>query len=73
LKLVVGTAADIEEAAQLVCQLDWPRECVALMPLSATRAEYRAHAARVAEAAVALGFRFSPRLQIEIWDGRRGK
>jgi 7-carboxy-7-deazaguanine synthase len=73
LKLVVHTDADIEEAAELVTQLDWPAERVALMPLADTRTQYRTRAPKVAEAALALGYRFSPRLQLELWDGRRGR
>jgi len=72
LKLVVGTDADIEEAAALVTTLGWPAERVALMPLADTREQYRACAPKVAEAALAFGYRFSPRLQLELWDGRRG-
>jgi 7-carboxy-7-deazaguanine synthase len=73
LKLVVQTDADLREAQLLVAQLGWPRPQVLLMPLAATRKQYRDRAPRVAEACAALGFRFSPRLHLELWDGARGK
>jgi 7-carboxy-7-deazaguanine synthase len=73
LKLVVHTDSDIREAAALVCQLHWPQELVLLMPLAGNRVEYRERAPKVADACVALGYGFSPRLQLELWDGARGR
>jgi 7-carboxy-7-deazaguanine synthase len=72
LKLVVQTDADLREAELLVAQLGWPRPRVLLMPLAATRKQYRQRAPWVAQACAKLGLRFSPRLQIELWGGARG-
>ena len=72
LKLVVQTNADYAEADALVAQLGWPRNRVLFMPEAANRDVLRARALSVAEAARARGFRFSSRLHLELWGGRRG-
>ena len=72
LKLVVATPACLDEADHLVAGLQWPRDRVLLMPEARTRAELMERAPAVAEACTVRGYRFSPRLQIALWDGRRG-
>lgn len=72
LKLVVDGAADYAEAEELVRQLAWPRERVLFMPQASNREELRARAELVADAAQFRGFRFSSRLHLELWGGRRG-
>jgi 7-carboxy-7-deazaguanine synthase len=72
LKLVVSSDADLSEADALVAALAWPRERVLLMPEAASREALVARAPFVAEAALARGVGFSPRLHIELWGGRRG-
>jgi organic radical activating enzyme len=72
LKLVVGSEADAEEAARLAAHLDWPRDRVLLMPLAATREELSTRSGLVAKEALARGLRFSSRLHVELWGGRRG-
>ncbi len=72
LKLVVQGADDYAEAAALVDLLSWPRERVLFMPQANDREQLRAHSFSVAEAARARGFRFSSRLHLELWGGRRG-
>jgi organic radical activating enzyme len=72
LKLVVGSQADAEEAAGLAARLEWPRDRVQLMPLAATREELSARSPLVAREALARGLRFSSRLHVELWGGRRG-
>jgi len=72
LKLVVQSQADMAEADGLIAQLDWPRDRVLFMPKAATREELQERAPLVALGAVARGYRFSPRLHIELWGGRRG-
>ena len=72
LKLVVDGAADYAEAEELVRQLSWPRERVLFMPKASDREELRARAELVANAAQSRGFRFSSRLHLELWGGRRG-
>ncbi len=72
LKLVVGSEADAEEAEALAARLEWPRDRVQLMPLAATREELSARSTLVAREALARGLRFSSRLHVELWGGRRG-
>lgn len=72
LKLVVRTDADYSEVDALVARLSWPRERVVLMPEATDREQLRARSLHVAEAARARGFRFSSRLHLELWGGRRG-
>jgi organic radical activating enzyme len=72
LKLVVRGAADYAEADALVAQLAWPSDRVLLMPEATDRDSLRARSLEVAEAARARSFRFSSRLHLELWGGRRG-
>ena len=72
LKLVVSAEADYAEADALVAQLSWPAERVLLMPEANDRESLRARSFAVAEAARARSFRFSSRLHLELWGGRRG-
>jgi organic radical activating enzyme len=72
LKLVVQGPADHAEADALVARLGWPRERVVLMPEANDREQLRARSFAVAEAARERGVRFSSRLHLELWGGRRG-
>jgi organic radical activating enzyme len=72
LKLVVEDERDLADADVLVAQLAWPRERVLLMPQAQTREQLAARAPLVAAAALARRYRFSTRLHIELWGGRRG-
>ncbi len=71
-KIVVGTDADLDDAVRLLAEHAIPKERVMLMPEGLTDEAVRAHAPRVAEACVKLGFRMSPRLHIWMWGPRRG-
>jgi 7-carboxy-7-deazaguanine synthase len=72
LKLVVHGEADYAEADALVQRLAWPRDRVLFMPEASDRETLRARSLSVAEAAQARGVRFSSRLHLELWGGRRG-
>jgi organic radical activating enzyme len=72
LKLVVASEADFAEADRVLAELDWPRERVLLMPEARTRSELEARSPLVAAAALRRGVRFSSRLHVALWDGRRG-
>jgi 7-carboxy-7-deazaguanine synthase len=72
LKLVVRGDEDAQEAAALTRALGWPEARVFLMPEAQSRDELRARTPEVARASLAQGFRFSSRLHLELWDGRRG-
>ena len=72
LKLVVHGEADYAEADSLVARLAWPTNRVLFMPQASDRERLRAASFAVAEAARARSFRFSTRLHLELWGGRRG-
>jgi organic radical activating enzyme len=72
LKLVVDSAADLVEIAELVSQLNWPKNRVLLMPQAATRDELGARFPEVQSWAAERGFGCSTRLHVELWGGRRG-
>lgn len=72
LKLVVRDDADFVEADALVTQLGWPAERVLFMPEASDRESLRARSFGVAEAARQRSYRFSSRLHLELWGGRRG-
>ncbi len=72
LKFVVEAESDLEEIAQIVAQLDWPKKRVLLMPQARTPAELNERLAWLAGRCVSAGYRLSPRLHIEIWGDRRG-
>ena len=72
LKLVVNGEADYADADSLVARLAWPSNRVLFMPQASDREQLRAASFAVAEAARARSFRFSSRLHLELWGGRRG-
>ena len=72
LKLVVSAETDYAEADALVASLTWPSDRVLFMPQATNRDQLRAASFAVAEAARARTFRFSSRLHLELWGGRRG-
>lgn len=71
LKLVVRKA-DLAEADELVRWLEWPLERVVLMPQAADRSALAEHGPLISEAALARSVRYSSRLHIELFEGRRG-
>jgi len=72
LKLVVNRAQDFAEADALVARFAWPSDRVTFMPEASDREQLRARSFDVAEAARARNYRFSSRLHLELWGGRRG-
>ena len=72
LKLVVESEADVEAALALAKDLDWPHEHVLLMPQAASRADLLKRGTFVAEQAVRRGVRYTSRLHVQLWGGRRG-
>lgn len=72
-KFVVRTDADLEEIIQdYVTALSVPRERILLMPEGGTRAIVQARAPWVVECCKRYGFRYSPRLHLDIWDQATG-
>ncbi len=72
LKLVVRSEADRAEAEALREGLGFARERTLLMPEASTPAELAARSAEVATWAQALNVRFSTRLHVTLWGGKRG-
>jgi len=74
LKFVVTRPEDIGEIEGMLAQLpvDLPRHKVLLMPEGTTAEALRRRAPWVAEACQRHGFRYAPRLQIELYGNRRG-
>jgi len=73
LKLVVCGVDDSGEAAELARALSWPAERVMLMPLAARAEDLKEVGPSVLSAAENLGFRYSPRLHLELFGGQRGR
>jgi 7-carboxy-7-deazaguanine synthase len=72
LKFVVEKPRDLEEVLALVRALDADPGNVILMPEGTDREVVRERGVWLAEACKAEGFRFSPRLHVDLWGNRRG-
>lgn len=72
LKLVVKTERDRDEAEALRERFGFERDRTLLMPEAATREELERHGPEVAGWAQALTLRYSGRLHVALWGGRRG-
>lgn len=72
LKLVVRSEHDRDEAEALRERFGFARDRTLLMPEASTREELQARSPRVAAWSQALAVRFSSRLHVTLWGGRRG-
>jgi len=72
LKLVVRSARDTSEAEALRARFGFERERTLLMPEAASAEELRERSPLVADWAQQLGVRFTDRLHLTLWGGRRG-
>ncbi|HWQ54091.1 MAG TPA: 7-carboxy-7-deazaguanine synthase QueE [Bryobacteraceae bacterium] len=72
LKFVIARPDDLEEVRQLVETLGADRTRVVLMPEGTDAAVLRERGLWLVEACKREGFRFSPRLHVELWGNRRG-
>ena len=72
LKLVVRSEQDRDEAEALRARFDFARDRTLLMPEASTREELEARSPAVAAWSQALSLRFSSRLHVALWGGRRG-
>jgi 7-carboxy-7-deazaguanine synthase len=73
LKFVIADENDLVQAEQLLAGLgDYNRDKVMLMPQAATREQYLKTAPIVAELCKQTSLAFSPRLQIHLWQGKKG-
>ena len=72
LKFVVQAPMDLDEVRSLVRDLGAPSERVILMPEGVSPDQLRERALWIAEACKEEGFRFSPRLHVDLYGNRRG-
>ena len=72
LKFVIEKRADVEEARALAASLQADPGCVVLMPEGTDREALRERSVWLAEVCKEEGFRFSPRLHVDLWGNRRG-
>jgi 7-carboxy-7-deazaguanine synthase len=72
LKFVVAQPADMDEIRSLVKTLAVPRRNVILMPEGVDAAVLRARSAWLADFCKSDGYRFSPRLHVELYGNKRG-
>jgi 7-carboxy-7-deazaguanine synthase len=72
LKFVIERPEDVEEARALIEQLGAARERVILMPEGTDRNVLRERSVWLAEICKREGFRFSPRLHVDLYGNRRG-
>jgi 7-carboxy-7-deazaguanine synthase len=72
LKFVVEKSADVVEARELADSLGADRERIILMPEGTDPAGLRERALWLAEICKEEGFRFSPRLHVDLYGNRRG-
>jgi len=72
LKFVIERADDLDEVRALIGTLGADRSRVILMPEGTDRNRLRERAVWLAEICKQEGFRFSPRLHVDLWGHRRG-
>jgi 7-carboxy-7-deazaguanine synthase len=72
LKFVVASPDDIAEIARMIDDVHADRGRVVLMPEGVTSEVIRERAPWLAEICKQEGFRYSPRLHIDLWGNRRG-
>jgi 7-carboxy-7-deazaguanine synthase len=72
LKFVIARPEDLDEVRDLIAALKAARERVILMPEGTAREVLRERAVWLAEICKEEGFRFSPRLHVDLWGDRRG-
>jgi 7-carboxy-7-deazaguanine synthase len=73
LKFVICAPADLGEIEALLSRLDgWSPEDVLLMPEGTTAEEIRAKQGWVAQECLSRGWRYCPRLHIDLYGNRRG-
>jgi 7-carboxy-7-deazaguanine synthase len=72
LKFVIEKPADLEEVRALLTAIGAGRNHTILMPEGTEREVLRERGAWLAEICKQEGFRFSPRLHVDLWGNQRG-
>ena len=71
-KFVIDRAEDIKEVEDLEMDLQIPRDQIYLMPQGKTQPEVAGKSQWLAELCKGHGWRFSPRLHVDLWGDQRG-
>ena len=72
LKFVISAPGDLTEVRAVVEEIGASKDCVLLMPEGVDLAKLRERSGWLVDICKQEGFRFSPRLHIELWGNRRG-
>ena len=72
LKFVIADPQDLDEVEEMRRALDAPRAKVLLMPEGTSAERIRQRGLWLAESCKQHGFRFSPRLHVDLWGDKRG-
>ncbi len=72
LKFVVSSPSDLEEIAAMQSDLEAPATSIILMPEGVNASVLHERAVWLAEICKERGYRFSPRLHVDLWGDRRG-
>jgi 7-carboxy-7-deazaguanine synthase len=72
LKFVMADPNDVAEVEEMRQALDAPRAKVLLMPEGANAETIRQRGLWLAEVCKQNGYRFSPRLHVDLWGDKRG-
>lgn len=72
LKFVITSAGDLPEVERMRQELKVPHTRVVLMPEGVTREIMQERGLWLAEICKATGYRYSPRLHVDLWGDRRG-
>jgi 7-carboxy-7-deazaguanine synthase len=72
LKFVIAQAQDLDEVRSIVAALHVPPQKVILMPEGTATDVLRERGVWIAEICKQYGFRFSPRLHVDLYGNRRG-
>jgi 7-carboxy-7-deazaguanine synthase len=72
LKFVIASPSDLPEVERMRRELNAPPSRVVLMPEGVTRETMRERGLWLAEICKTTGYRFSPRLHVDLWGDKRG-
>ena len=72
LKFVVETEPDLVEIQQLQQEMQIPSSTIVLMPQGISRHQIQGKQNWMVEICKQHGYRYSPRLQVDIWGDQRG-
>jgi 7-carboxy-7-deazaguanine synthase len=72
LKFVIAAEDDLDEVRRLIAEIGARQDCVMLMPEGTNASVVRERGLWLAEICKREGYRFSPRLHVDLWGDRRG-